>query len=67
MSQFNKNGGRRKTRVPTRYLPKRLTKKDKRKQSRELKKSRKAYKKGKYYTRKNHYLILKIKSIKCFK
>jgi len=39
-------------RVPIKYLPKKLTKKDKRKYSRELKKSRKAYKKGKYITRK---------------
>ena len=38
--------------VPMRYVPKRLTKKDKKKQSKELKKSREAYKKGKYYTRK---------------
>lgn len=55
-----KSGGRRsrRKRVPRKYIPKRLTKKDKRKQSRELKKSRKAYKKGKYYTRK------KVKSFK---
>ena len=39
-------------RVPIKYLPKKLTKKDKRKYSRELKKSRKAYKQGKYITRK---------------
>ena len=44
--------------VPIRYVPTRLTKKDKKKQSKELKKSRKAYKKGKYYTRK------KVKSFK---
>ena len=44
--------------VPIRYVPTRLTKKDKRKQSKELKKSRKAYKRGKYYTRK------KVKSFK---
>lgn len=43
---------------PKRYVPKRLTKKDKRKQKREISKSRKAYKKGKYYTRK------KVKSFK---
>ena len=55
-----KSGGRksRRKRVPRKYIPKRLTKKDKRKQSRELKKSRKAYKKGKYYTRK------KVKSLR---
>jgi hypothetical protein len=34
-----------------RYLPKRLTKKDKLSQKRELMKSRKLYKKGSYYTR----------------
>ena len=44
--------------VPRRYVPKYLTKKDKRKQARELKRSRKAYKKGKYYTRR------KVKSFK---
>ena len=44
--------------VPTRYIPKNLTKKDKKKQIKELKKSRKAYKKNKYYTRK------KVKSFK---
>ena len=47
-------GGRkkRKTNVPKRYVPKQLSKKDKKKQARELKKSRRAYKKGKYHTRK---------------
>ena len=45
-------GKRRKTSVPKRYVPKQLSKKDKKKQARELKKSRKAYKKGKYHTRK---------------
>ena len=39
-------------RVPIKYLPKRLTRKDKKKYSRELRKSQKAYKKGKYVTRK---------------
>ena len=39
-------------RVPLRYLPKRLTKKDKKSQYKMLVKSRKLYKKGKYYTRK---------------
>jgi hypothetical protein len=38
--------------INLRYLPKRLTKKDKRKQSRMLVKSKKLYKKGIYYTRK---------------
>ena len=38
--------------VPIRYIPKRLSRKDKKKQSRMLKKSRRDYKKGKYYTRK---------------
>ena len=38
--------------MPLRYLPKRLSKKDKLKQRREINKSRKLYKKGKYYTRK---------------
>tara|TARA_B000000441_G_C21747431_1_gene358962 strand:- start:1509 stop:2414 length:906 start_codon:yes stop_codon:yes gene_type:complete len=47
-----KGGKRRKTSVPKRYVPKQLSKKDKKKQARELKKSRKAYKKGKYHTRK---------------
>lgn len=43
---------KRKTSVPKRYVPKQLSKKDKKKQGRELKKSRQAYKKGKYHTRK---------------
>lgn len=45
-------------RVPKRYVPKHLSKKDKKKQAKELKKSRRAYKKGKYYQRK------KVKSFK---
>ena len=40
------------SKVPIRYIPKNLTKSDKKRQRKELKKSRKAYKKGKYYTRK---------------
>jgi len=40
-------------RFPVRYLPKRLTKKDKKKQGKMLLKSRRLYKKNKYYTRKN--------------
>ena len=38
--------------VPIRYLPKRLTKKDRVAQLKMLAKSRKMYKEGKYYTRK---------------
>ena len=37
--------------IPLRYLPFRLSKKDRVKQSRELRKSRKMYKKGVYHTR----------------
>ena len=39
-------------RVPVRYLPRGLTKKDRTKQAKMLKKSRSLYKKQKYYTRK---------------
>jgi hypothetical protein len=38
--------------VPRRYIPKHLTRKDKKIQSMELKKSRKLHKKGKFYNRK---------------
>ena len=38
--------------VPVRYVPKILTKKARKKQIAELKKSRRDYKKGKYHTRK---------------
>lgn len=38
--------------IPIRYLPKKLTKSDKKKQIKMLMKSRKLYKQGKYYTRK---------------
>ena len=38
--------------VPVRYLPNRLTKRDRKKQASMLNKSRKMYKKGIYYTRK---------------
>lgn len=38
--------------INLRYLPKRLTKKDKKLQTKMLLKSRKLYKRGKYYTRK---------------
>ena len=44
--------------VPNRYVPKGLSKKDRKTQKRELKKSRKMYKAKKYYTRK------KVKSFK---
>lgn len=40
------------SRVPQHYVPKHLSKKEKRQQKKELAKSRKAYKKGKYHTRK---------------
>ena len=40
------------TNVPVRYVPKNLTNKSRKKQIKELKRSRKNYKKGKYYTRK---------------
>jgi hypothetical protein len=39
--------------VPMRYVPKQLSIKDKKEQSKMLLKSRKLYKKGTYYTRKN--------------
>ena len=56
--QMRRTGGKRKKRrtqkkkITQRYVPKRLTRKDRKKQIRELKKSRKQYKKGNYYTRK---------------
>ena len=40
-------------RFPLRYVPKKITRKDKRKQVNMLLKSKKMYKKHKYYTRKN--------------
>lgn len=43
---------RKKPRYPLKYLPKNLSKKDKKKQRNQLRKSRKMYKKGKYYVRK---------------
>ena len=39
--------------IPIRYLPKKLTRKDKKKQLNMLLKSRKMYKQNKYFTRKN--------------
>ena len=44
--------------VPQRYVPRNLTKKDKKRKKKQLLKSRKNYKKGKYHTRK------KVKSFK---
>jgi len=41
-----------KTRVPQRYLPKTLSRRDKKTQANMLRKSRRLYKQGKYYTRK---------------
>lgn len=38
--------------VPKKYIPDRLSNKDKKQQEKQLKKSRKLYKKGKYFTRK---------------
>jgi len=40
------------TKVPVRYVPRRLTRKDKKKQIKMLMMSRRLYKKNKYYTRK---------------
>jgi PAB1-binding protein PBP1 len=40
------------SKVPQRYIPKKMSKKEKKQQKEELKKSRKLYKKGKYHTRK---------------
>jgi len=51
-------GGKKTKSVPKRYIPKSLNKKDKKTQKNMLKKSRKLYKKGKYFTRK------KVKSFK---
>ena len=38
--------------VPVKYLPKKLSRRDRKTIKRELKRSRKAYKRGKYHTRK---------------
>ena len=38
--------------IPLKYVPKKLTKKERKQQIKEIKKSRKMYKKGKYYKRK---------------
>jgi DNA-binding Xre family transcriptional regulator len=48
--------------IITRYVPKRLTKKDKQKQKRELIKSRRLYKKGSYYTRRKMRSFISKKS-----
>ena len=41
-----------KTKIPLKYLPKRLTRKDRTKIAADLAKSRRLYKRGKYYTRR---------------
>ena len=41
------------TKLPSKYLPKELSKRDKQKQFKMLSKSKKLYKQNKYYTRKN--------------
>lgn len=51
-------GGRKRRSYPKRYIPTALSKRDKRKQRKMITKSRRMYKKGKYYTRK------KLKSFK---
>ena len=48
--------------INLKYLPNKLTKKDKKKQYKMLIKSRKFYKKGKYYTRKNISSFISTKS-----
>ena len=50
--QPRKTLGGKKRKINLRYLPKVLTKKDRKKQSKELQKSRRLYKKGLYYSRK---------------
>ena len=76
--QGGKTAKKRKQKVPLKYVPKRLTRKDKEKQYDMLIKSRKMYKKKQYYTRKKvpsfqsktskHILnarrIYKVKSVK---
>jgi hypothetical protein len=52
------------TLVPLRYVPKGLSRKDKKKQIKDLLKSRRMYKKGKYYTRKKvGYPVVKSKHL----
>jgi len=50
-TKSKKSQSKKNQRFLVRYLPKRLTKKDKQKQRKMLLKSRRLYKKGKYYTR----------------
>lgn len=47
--------------IPIKYLPKRLTKKDKKKQAKQLKKSRAAYKK-KFIYLENQFLLINQKN-----
>ena len=47
---------------PKKYVPKYLTKKERKKQAKELEKSKKNYKKGKYYTRKKMSSYKHVKS-----
>ena len=49
-SEITSYGGKRS--IPRKYVPKRLSKKDKKKQLKEIKKSRKAYKNRQYHSRK---------------
>ena len=53
MKSYNFSGGKRgkSKRVPIKYVPKRLTRKDRKKQTKSLLRSQKEYKEGKYYTR----------------
>ena len=72
-SNFGGKAGKRKTKklkggkrsIPRKYVPKRLSKKDKKKQLREIKKSRKAYKNRQYHTRKK-VKSLSLKSLLTF-
>ena len=52
MKKTTKRNHKKMIKVPMRYLPKQLSKKDRQKQSKMLRFSRKAYKKGQYFTRK---------------
>jgi sarcosine oxidase delta subunit len=52
-SRNNNNNNNNMLKIPMRYLPKFLSNKDKNRQIKELKQSRKQYKKHSYYTRKN--------------
>lgn len=56
MVKYNRKTQKRKlkhTKVPYRYLPKSITQKDRKRYSREIRKSRKLYKRGIYYKRKH--------------